>query len=98
MKVLVLAYSIVLFLKTWGLVVFAKIVFLNKKINICWFNYELRGFNDFSLGNIVIGQYHIYRKQIFKKSFFSKNKAFLYHKNSCLQRRSKVILRFSTLK
>ena len=69
---LVLVYSIMLFLKTFSLIVIAKIVFLNKHTNI-WFKYELRGFYDFTLRNIAIGQYHIYRKQMKKNAFFSKN-------------------------
>ena len=52
-----------------GLIVIAKIVLLNKQTHICWFKYELRGFYDFILRNIVIGQYHIYRKQ--RKADFS---------------------------
>ena len=39
--------------------------------NICWFKYKSGIFYDFTLWNIVIGQYHIYRKQM-KKCFFSK--------------------------
>ena len=65
---LVLVYSIVLSLKTKGLIVIAKIVFLNKQANICWFKYELRGFYEFTLRNIAIGQYHGYRKQMFGAS------------------------------
>ena len=42
----------------------------NKQTNICWFKYELKGFNDFTLRNIAIGQYHIYRKQKKKKKTF----------------------------
>ena len=60
--------------------VIAKIVFLNKQTNICWFKYKLRGFYDFTLRNVAIGQYHIYRKQM-KKILFLKNEAFLYNKN-----------------
>ena len=41
---MVLVYSIVLFLKTFILIVIAKIVFLNKQINICRFKYKSRGF------------------------------------------------------
>ena len=33
------------------------------------FKYELRGLYDFTLRNIAIGQYHIYKKQM-KKIFF----------------------------
>ena len=53
-------------------------------INICWFKYELRSFNDlFILRNITIIQSHIYKKQMKKKNaVFSKNEAFLYSKNS----------------
>ena len=29
---------------TYGLSVIAKIVFINKQTNICWFKYEVRGF------------------------------------------------------
>ena len=47
---------------------------------MCWFKYELKDFYDFTLRNIAIGQYHIYRKQT-KKIFFSKNEAFLSSKN-----------------
>ena len=79
-----LIYSIVLFLKTQDLIVIAKIVFLNKQTNICWFKYKLRGFYDFTLRNIAIGQYHIYTENRWKKNnAFSppKNEAFLYSKN-----------------
>ena len=41
-----------LVLKTLRLIVNAKIVFLNKQINICWFRYELRGLYYFTLRNI----------------------------------------------
>ena len=57
------------------------IVFLNKQTNIYWFNYELRGFYDFNLRNIGIGQYYIYKKEKEEKMSFSKNEAFLYNKN-----------------
>ena len=57
--------------KDMGPILIAKIEFLNEQTNICWFKYELRGFYDFILRNIVIGQYHIYRKQM-KKCFFLK--------------------------
>ena len=72
-----------LFLKTQILNVISKIVFLDKQNNSCWFKHELRGFKDFTLGNIAIGQFHIYKKH--GKNvvvFFSKNEAFLYSKNS----------------
>ena len=39
-------------------------IFLNKQTNICYFKYELRGFYDFTLRNIAIGWYHIYRNQM----------------------------------
>ena len=45
---LVLVYSIVLFLKTYGLIVIAKFVFFCKQKNICWFKYKLRHFYDFT--------------------------------------------------
>ena len=35
------------------ILVMAKIVFLNKQTNICWFKYKLRGFYDFTLRKIV---------------------------------------------
>ena len=47
----------------------AKIVFLDKQTNICRFKYEWISFSYFTLRNIVIGQYNIYRKQSF---FFQK--------------------------
>ena len=54
--------------------------YCNKQNNICWFKYELRGFYDFVLRNIDIGQYHIYK---IKWIFFSQNEAFLYSKKDC---------------
>ena len=60
-----------LFLKTWGLIVIVKIVFLNKQTYICWLKFEFRGFYDFTLRNIAIGQYHVYRTQM-KNAFFKK--------------------------
>ena len=59
---------------------YCQIVFLNKQTNICWFKYKLREFYDFTLRNIAISQYHIYRKQT-KKIHFSKNEAFLLSKS-----------------
>ena len=59
-------------LKTLGLIVCAKTVFFNKQINICWFEYELRDFNDFTLRNMAISHYHIYRKQMKKNFSFKK--------------------------
>ena len=58
---------------------FAKIIFLNKQTNICWFKYELRNFYDFTLRNIAIGQYHIYRKQM-KNMLFPKMRHFCTEK------------------
>ena len=49
-----------------------KTVFRYKQINVCLFIFELRGFYDFTLGNITIGHYHIYRKQMKKYAFFKK--------------------------
>ena len=76
---LVLVDSIVLFLKTYKLIDFAKIVFLLEQTNICEFKDELRGFYDFTLRNIDINQYHIQKKN--EKNAFFKNEAFLYIKN-----------------
>ena len=76
---IVFVFLFVLFLKTDDLIVIAKILFLNKQTDTCWFKYELRGFYNFTLKYIAIGQYHIYRKPI--KYFFSKNLAFLYRTN-----------------
>ena len=71
MKILVnLVYSIMLFLKSDC---YCK--------NICWFKYELRSYYDFTLRNIAISQYHIWRKQI-KKLLSSKNQVFLYRKKT----------------
>ena len=63
------------FEKNLSLIVMAKIVFLNKQTNVCWFKYDLTGFYNFTLRNIAISQYHIYRKQM-KKCFFPKMKHF----------------------
>ena len=48
---LILVYSMVLFLKTLGLIVIGEIVFLKE---ICWFKFELRAFYDFTLRNIAV--------------------------------------------
>ena len=50
-------------------IVIAKIVFLNKQTNICWFNYELRGFYDFSLRNILSLVNIIYSENKWKSVF-----------------------------
>ena len=71
---LVFVYSFVWFLNILDLIVIAKIVFLNKQTNICWFKYELRGFYDFILINIAIGHYYIYRKQMKKDVWMTWNK------------------------
>ena len=55
--------------------IIAKIVFINKQTNIYWFKYELRGFYNFILRNIAIGQYDMCRKQK-KKCFFLKMRHF----------------------
>ena len=55
----------VLFLKTYSLIVIAKIVLIN------WLKYELTGFYDFTLRKIATGLYLMYRKQM-KKCFFQK--------------------------
>ena len=65
-------FNRVIFKDLKSLIVIAKIVFLNKQINICWFRYESRGFYNFTLRNIAIGQYHIYRKQMKKCFSFQK--------------------------
>ena len=57
------------------MIVIAKIIFLNKQTNIVRFKYKLRGFYDFTLRNIAIGQYHLYRKQM-KKCFFPRMRWF----------------------
>ena len=65
---LVLVYSVELFLKTFSMSAISKIVFLNKQINTCWFKYKLSGFYNFHWRKLDIGQYRIYRKQT-KNSF-----------------------------
>ena len=49
------------FFKDLGLIVIA-ILFLYKQISIYSFKYEMRYFYGFTLRNIVVDQYHIYRK------------------------------------
>ena len=56
-----------------------------------------KGFYDFTLENIAISQYHIYRKEK-KKCFFFQKWGILYITNGSLPRKSKVIFSFSTLK
>ena len=64
------------------LIIIAKIVFLNKWTNICWFRYKLRCFYDFTLRNITIGQYYVYRKTNEKNPpFFPKMRHVEYSKN-----------------
>ena len=77
-NLLVLVFSIVLFLKSLGSIVIAKIVFLNKQYLLV--KYELNGFYDFILWNIAISQYHIYRKQM-KKCFILKMRYFCLDMN-----------------
>ena len=71
-KLLVSVYSIMLFLKTEAPIVIAKIVFLHKQTNIFCFKYKLTGSYNFTLRNITISQYNIYRKQKKKNAFFQK--------------------------
>ena len=86
MKILVSLgiFNCVIF-KDLGFVI-AKIQFLNKLTNTCWFKYEFSiriqtnkyryayweivFLYDFTLRNIAIDQYHIYRKQILKNAIF----------------------------
>ena len=49
-------FNPVISFKVYGLIVIAKIVFLNKQTNICWFKYELRGFYNFILRNIIYAE------------------------------------------
>ena len=66
-----------------GLGIFTRVTYFKtlgsdyycKQTSICWLKYKLRGFYDFTLRNIAIGQNHIYRKQM-EKRFFPKIRHF----------------------
>ena len=95
---MVLVYSILLFLNTYGLIVIAKIVFLNKQTSICRLKYELRGFYNFTLRNIAIGQYHI-QKTNENNAFIQKWGISVEQKWSLnKKKRGHFFFRFSTLK
>ena len=64
-----------------GLIVIVKILFLNKQTNTCWFKHESRGFYDFTLRIIAVGQYYIYKKTN-EKLFFPKMRLFHVAKNA----------------
>ena len=66
-----------------------KIVLVNKQTNFYWYKYKLN--------NIVIGQYHIYRKQMKKKLFFQKWGLSVEQKRLLIEK-SEVIFRFNALK
>ena len=95
---LVLVYSILLLLKIENLLVIAEIEFLNEETNICWLKYELGGFYYFTLRNIAIGPYDVYRRQLKKCLFPTQNEVFLYNRNGCQPRKLKGIFRFSAVK